>query len=318
MSGANKGVNNSRAQVEIPEPLKSIRERTIRKLRDKAYTADVIYQSYAGRDRKANGTGAIGGVAAVIGGVLTLPTGGLAAPALLTGLSLTSGGASIAGGFWSIKNVWDRGMELENLNKRISAVLREDEREVSEMFEEILHRRSVRDGSVLEPAQVAREMHAAADGLDAVGLNSNILKEMINRIPSVIKIISHGGFPILSGVAVVCIRYAIARPIKTTVKEVVEEVAGRATKKIATEATEEGAKVSATQLIKNGAKTGTKTALKVAGTVTMALGIITTLWEGYNMYQNHCATKEESQHGRELRCLANKLEISLKTGKIPY
>ena len=80
---------------------------------------------------------------------------------------------------------------------------------------------------------------------------------------------------------------------------------------VAQQTASQAAKEAAEEVAKELAKESAKTAAKVTGMVTMGFGVLTSLWEGYNAYYNHCESKKESKFGHELHDLATKLENRL-------
>ena len=46
----------------------------------------------------------------------------------------------------------------------------------------------------------------------------------------------------------------------------------------------------------------------MTGSVAAGFGALTSVWDGYHAYQNHCETQKESPFGKELRDLADFLE----------
>ena len=125
---------------------------------------------------------------------------------------------------------------------------------------------------------------------------------------------------------------AAQKAYKEIFEEIVEEASAQAAQKVAKEGGNQAAQHAARQTAKEGAskiaketatkaakeaakksaQEGAKTAARVTGSVTLAFGVLTSAWEGYNAYKNHKASQEESQLGRELRELARNLENSLE------
>ena len=111
------------------------------------------------------------------------------------------------------------------------------------------------------------------------------------------------------------IERAAAEAANKAAKEGGNIAAQHAARKTAEEAAAEAAKKAATQAAKGAAKkaakASAKTAAKVTGSVTAVFGVVTSVWEGYNAYQNHHEAQKESQLGKELRVLADRLEACL-------
>lgn len=87
-------------------------------------------------------------------------------------------------------------------------------------------------------------------------------------------------------------------------RQVAKKAAAKAAKKTATKAAREAAS--------RVAQEGAKTAAKMTGLVSLGFGAFTSLWEGYNAYQNHYASQGQSELGTELRLLANRMEDRLR------
>ena len=99
-----------------------------------------------------------------------------------------------------------------------------------------------------------------------------------------------------------------------------EEAAKKAAKKAAKEAAKATAKKTATKAAQKAAskvaKEQAKIAAKMTGAITVGFNALSLLWEGYNAYHNHYASQQESQLGRELRCLAENLEERLRNVRV--
>ena len=87
-----------------------------------------------------------------------------------------------------------------------------------------------------------------------------------------------------------------------------QHTARETAKKAATEAAKEKATKAARGAAKEAADESGKTLVKMTGSWSVVFGVLTSMWEGYNAYQNHCEMKKDSQLGRELRDLADRLE----------
>jgi hypothetical protein len=106
---------------------------------------------------------------------------------------------------------------------------------------------------------------------------------------------------------------------KEAAKKAAKEGGGIAAQKAAEEAAKETVKNAAKQTARKAAgnaatkaaKEGAKTAAKMTGAITVAFGAFTSVWEGYNAYNNHYLSQTESQLGSEWRRLADNLEESL-------
>ena len=106
------------------------------------------------------------------------------------------------------------------------------------------------------------------------------------------------------------------KAVEVTGKKAVE-VSAKKTVEVSTKKTVElSAKKTVEVSTKKAVEVSTKTVAKVTGSVTAGFGVLTSVWEGYNAYQNHCEAQKESQLGRELRELANRMEKALN--KIRY
>ena len=103
---------------------------------------------------------------------------------------------------------------------------------------------------------------------------------------------------------------------KKAAKEVGSSAAKKATEEAAKEAAKAAAKKSAKKAAQNVAskvaKEQAKIAAKTTGAITVGFNALSLLWEGYNAYHNHYASQQESQLGREMRCLAENLEQCLR------
>jgi hypothetical protein len=95
-------------------------------------------------------------------------------------------------------------------------------------------------------------------------------------------------------------------------RQVAKEAARQVAKETAAEAAKETATKAAREAASRVAQEGAKTAAKMTGLVSLGFGAFTSVWEGYNAYQNHYASQEKSELGTELRLLANRMEDGLK------
>jgi uncharacterized protein YaaW (UPF0174 family) len=99
-------------------------------------------------------------------------------------------------------------------------------------------------------------------------------------------------------------------------EQAARQVAKEAARQVAKEAAAKGAKETAIKAAREAAsrvaQEGAKTAAKMTGLVSLGFGAFTSLWEGYNAYQNHYASQGQSELGTELRLLANRMEDGLK------
>ena len=251
--------------------------KTIELLRQYAREADSIHQGCAESNRAASITGAIGGGFGTALGGLTIATGGLAAPMLLGGLALCGTVCSVGGGVWCIKNEHDKRGLYENLEKEIVQLLREDDNEVKKM-ESIF--RTLDGGHFGESRKfVFRASSASLAALGGVAMIHGFWKAQ------------KAGEKVFEE--------ATENPDGTTLSgfrkyggNFVWQVGGKAVEKAS-------------------AKAAKATAAKVTGTATLVFGIAMFMWEGYNVFQNHCEVEKESQLGKELRELANLMEEDL-------
>ena len=109
---------------------------------------------------------------------------------------------------------------------------------------------------------------------------------------------------------------AAAEAAKKVAKEGGNIAAIQAAQQTAKESAVKAATETATKAARSAAKSvveqSAKTAARVTGSVTAGFGVLTSVWEGYNAYQNHCETQKESPFGKELRDLADSLENQLE------
>ena len=112
--------------------------------------------------------------------------------------------------------------------------------------------------------------------------------------------------------------------LKEATKKIAKQAANKAFKeaykpalKAATkEVTEEAVQKAAGEAAKKAAEASTKQALKTAGKITggitVGLGAVGALWDGYNLYKGYEKKNSSSELGRELRKMANYFEKHLQ------
>jgi hypothetical protein len=349
------------------------RQKTIKVLRQKAIIADAIHQGCALSNRDANLTGAFGGVAGILAGGITIATGGLAVPFGIAALTSVGAVCSVGGGAWSVKNEYDRGKRVSDLQEDLSKQLAEDE-ENQKMMEEMFEK--IKKGDFGKPHLVFRELHTVVAGLGGIATiygSTAALEILTKALPKIATLVSSDTavllsmiqhLPLIAGkgalegmeeaaeqsasAAVKCMHNGFSKDFvrRNTVKaaqkaykeileetlegtlekaaqEAVKKAAERGANEAAQQAARQAAKEAATKAAKKTAtkaanaaasravQEGAKTAAKVTGLVTVGFGAFTSLWEGYNAYQNHYASQGQSELGTELRVLADLLEEPL-------
>ena len=325
------------------------RQKTNNLLRKLAKDADSIHQGCAAGNRNANITGAIGGGFLAIAGGVTFAGDGLAASMVLASLTLCGSMCSIGAGYWCIRNQYEKEKRNNELLKEILDQLAEDEKVLNEM--ETIYRRAERGdfgepSNIFRALHISAVNLQFCISSDVVRIDkllevfppvescissavSPFLRECLplaaekatlegmeivaeESAASAVKFMHNGLVKnFVKRHAVIAAKNAYEEVVENALVQVAQHTARETAKTTVSEAAKEAATNAARSAAKRAADESAKTLAKVKGSVTAVFGVLTSVWEGYNAYQNHGEMKIESQLGRELRHLADRMEKAL-------
>jgi len=119
------------------------RSRTLELLEEYAQLSDNFFIQKNQRETRGYVVGAAGGILTTIGGIVTIATGGLAAPAVLTGLAVSGTAAGIGGAGFNIWSSHNASKRESDLKESLKTALAEDVEE-RQKLEDVIERVNLR------------------------------------------------------------------------------------------------------------------------------------------------------------------------------
>lgn len=238
-----------------------------------------------GKDKLASSRiGVVGGLLTFGAGVVTIASGGTAAPFIVGALAGSGAAAGIGGGVLGVLNFKENVSRERELKQRIREVMEKDV-DVVKCLKSICQRVLGMDFDRRE--QVFREVQLTENELGCIAILFGAEKVM-----SVLKICLVSLEEILQEDSLI---HRVGD--SSTVNQVLKETAEIAS--------EEAVEMAVEETI--------KTTVKIAGGTMIGFGGLTALWEGLNIKQSQKqAEVSESPVGNELRLLAKRLQSRIE------